>query len=123
MIVTQLQPVNGFTTDLTLLDPVTVHSTDLGTLQTELSGTFSSTITLINTGLLGPEGPPGGGYYRHDQAVAATPWVINHNFGYRPNVKPFTVGGVEVLAELIHTSDNQAQILFDSPLAGYAICS
>lgn len=48
-------------------------------------------------------------------------WVINHNLGYRPHVSVYSVGGVLMLVEVLHASDDQVQILFDSPTAGYAI--
>lgn len=50
-------------------------------------------------------------------------WVINHNLGRRPLVGVFTVGGVEMMAEIIHVSLNQVQVFFDNPTAGYAVCS
>lgn len=50
-------------------------------------------------------------------------WVINHNIGRRPLVGVFSVGGVEMWAEILHVSLNQVIVYFDSPVAGYAICS
>lgn len=50
-------------------------------------------------------------------------WVINHNLGRRPLVSVFSIGGVEMMAEIIHISINQAQVIFDNPTAGYAVCS
>lgn len=59
----------------------------------------------------------------HTQAVAATTWTINHNLGYRPTVRPMTVGGAEMTAEILHASANQALVYFDSPTAGIAVYS
>ena len=52
-----------------------------------------------------------------------TNWVINHNLGRRPLVGVFSVGGVEMWAEIVQVSLNQLIVYFDSPTAGYAICS
>jgi hypothetical protein len=62
-------------------------------------------------------------YYFHNQPSASSAWVINHNLGSRPNVSVFSVGGVEVFAEVLQASVNQSQILFNNPFSGYAICS
>lgn len=56
------------------------------------------------------------------QTVAEDVWTVNHNFGVRPHVQVFSIGGVEMLAEVIHTSDNQIQVIFDGPVKGYVIC-
>jgi hypothetical protein len=61
------------------------------------------------------------GSVRVDQAVAAATWVVNHNLGRRPNVGVFSVGGALMWTEVLHVSDNQFQVLFDSAVAGYAI--
>ncbi len=61
-------------------------------------------------------------YYQEELTPAST-WTLNHNLGYRPKTSVYSVGGVEVSAEVVHTSDNQVQILFDAPFAGYAVCS
>lgn len=79
-------------------------------------------------GVAGPQGPPGPAAdgtlsYTHTQSPAATEWIVNHNFGYRPSVRALTVGGAEMLAEVLHSSANQARLYFDSPVAGQAICS
>jgi hypothetical protein len=73
----------------------------------------------------GRQGPPGiagvgGGNYEHIQSVASSTWTANHNLGFRPNVSVKTMGGVEVMAEVQHTSVNQTQITFDSPMTGIA---
>lgn len=61
--------------------------------------------------------------FQHDQASALATWTVNHNLGYRPNISIYSTGGVEVEAEVVHISNNQIQVLFDSPFAGYAVCS
>lgn len=61
--------------------------------------------------------------YLHTQPVPATSWTINHNLGHHPAVSALSVGGVVMLANVIHTSLNQAVIEFDQPTAGQAVCS
>lgn len=56
------------------------------------------------------------------QGSAASTWTIAHNLGKHPNISIYTVGGVEVEAAIIHLSSNVAQILFDAPFSGYAVC-
>lgn len=70
----------------------------------------------------GPPGPSGGGY-EHTQAMAAAVWAVNHNLGRRPNVAVLSLGGAEMLAEVLHPSTNQARVYFDAPAAGFASCS
>lgn len=61
--------------------------------------------------------------YTHSQASAAATWIVNHNFGYRPAVAAYTLGGMMMWANVQHIDDNQAQIHFDGPVSGYAVCS
>lgn len=65
----------------------------------------------------------GGGGVEYVQSTPSSAWVFNHNLGRRPIVSVFSMGGSEVLAEVLHISTNQAQILFDSPISGYAIAN
>ena len=73
-------------------------------------------------GPVGPQGPPGptGAGFDFVQASPATVWTINHNLGYRPSVQMFNVGGLEVLGEIQHTSNNQTLITFNIAVAGTA---
>jgi hypothetical protein len=69
----------------------------------------------------GPQGPPGqGAGLNYTQGSANTVWTINHNFGYKPSVQTFTVGGLEVLGEIQHISVNQTTITFNEAVAGTA---
>ena len=133
-IQTQIQPAVAIETSLTLLDTVEATQTSLGVLGTELSGSFQTQIALINTGMLGDKGEKGdkgdkgdpgsaSPFYRHDQGTAESTWVINHNLGYRTAINVYSVGSQLMLANIVHITDNQAQVLFDGPVAGYAICS
>lgn len=72
----------------------------------------------------GPAGPSGAGILPPFQFLTPmSVWVINHNLNRRPLVGVFTIGGMEMLAEVIHISANQVQVSFDDPVAGYAVCS
>lgn len=93
-----------------------------GSLETIVTDTGAENITLVESGTINITGG-GTANYTHTQAVASATWTVNHNLGFKPAVKALTVGGVEVLAEVIHTSINQLMVYFDSPLAGQAICS
>lgn len=70
----------------------------------------------------GPAGV-GGGSYKHTQSTAASTWVVNHNLGFRPNVAVTSLGGLLMLCEVLHISDNQVQVLTDTPTTGLALCS
>jgi hypothetical protein len=83
-------------------------------------------VVIVSEAEQGPPGPPGvssNASYTHTQASASDTWTINHNLGFRPSVALLSVGGREMLAEVIHTGANQAIAYFDSPISGQAICS
>lgn len=67
-----------------------------------------------------PGEPALSGAYLYTQTTSATPWIINHNLGFKPIFSVYSVGGVEVVANVIHISDNQTQIIFTTPAAGFA---
>ena len=58
---------------------------------------------------------------RHEELSAESVWTINHNLGRAVTVDVFTSGGARTIADVVLVSDNQAQVLFDQPMAGYAI--
>lgn len=67
-------------------------------------------------------GPPGvADTYVHTEASPSTSWTINHNLGRRVSVELTTLGGVEIIADVQHTSTDQAIASFTAPTAGYAI--
>jgi len=70
----------------------------------------------------GPQGPPGpgGAGFNFTQAAPATVWTINHNLGYYPSVELFSVGGLEIDADVQHMSLNQTIVTFLIPTAGSA---
>ena len=73
----------------------------------------------------GPVGPPGDGVedlgYTHQQPSAADTWIVNHNLNKKCSCAVYTVGGVQVWAQVTIISDNQLQVLFDGPHSGYAV--
>lgn len=76
----------------------------------------------------GPQGIQGvkgdiGGTFEFPQNAPAAMWTVNHNLGFRPAVKALSVGGVEMMAEVIHANSNQVFIYFDDPKVGIATCS
>lgn len=74
-------------------------------------------------------GPPGASSgagtvspYVHAQPQAAAQWIINHNLGRKPAaVTLLTVGGVQMIADVTHVSDNQVIASFAAPIAGSAL--
>lgn len=70
-------------------------------------------------GLQGPAGPAGTvADYTQTFSSAAGAWTVNHNLGREPVIQVISVGGVELLADVVHVSQNQAQVNFATPTAG-----
>lgn len=83
-------------------------------------------VQIVSDAEQGPPGPPGvssNASHQHTQSVASDTWTVNHNLGFRPAPSILSVGGKEMLAEILHTSTNQFIAYFDSPTTGIAICS
>lgn len=59
--------------------------------------------------------------YTHTQGSASATWTINHNLGRKVSVTLFTVGGMQMLGDVTHTSINQAVVNFASAVAGSAL--
>lgn len=75
----------------------------------------------VAVGLPGAQGPPGVAQaYRFAQPLPALLWTINHNLGRRPIVQIETPGGLLMIGDVQHLSDNIAQISFDEPTTGFA---
>jgi hypothetical protein len=80
-----------------------------------------SPVSVVEVLIPGPQGPGGSGSaFTFTQASAATTWTINHNLGVRPVVTVLSVGGMEVEAEVTHTSINQTVVNFVTATAGTA---
>jgi hypothetical protein len=58
----------------------------------------------------------------HTQTTPQSEWIVNHGLGYKPSVTVYTIGGLEVEAEVVHISDYQLRVRFASPQTGYARC-
>ena len=57
--------------------------------------------------------------YRHVQAVPSAVWIVNHNLGrYVAAVTVLTVGGVEMLADVVRVSVNQLRVQLAAPMVG-----
>lgn len=95
---------------------------DLGNLNLLGTADRSSLVNSINE-VLSIANSAAGSVYTHVQSAPASPWTVNHNLGYRPAVSVFSVGGKEVIVEIIHASVNQTLIYFDSPMPGSATFS
>jgi len=88
-------------------------------------GAPTTSIIIHNIGPPGPPGPPGnpGGdlaTMNFTQAAPSDEWIINHNFGFYPSVSLFTVGGNEMLGQVVNISVNQVRVYFSAPVAGTA---
>ena len=81
-----------------------------------------SQFRMIGVGIQGPPGIPGGPSYTHNQPSPAATWTINHNLGFYPHIVVLSPGLVEVDANVVHISPNQAIIQFSTPFAGLARC-
>lgn len=73
-------------------------------------------------GATGPAGADGSAAasFEFPQVSPASTWTINHNLGFRPTVGVFSAGGMEVEADVLHTTLNQTVITFNAPFAGFA---
>lgn len=85
-----------------------------------ISAPLAPQIAFQSMGIRGEKGADGAGASVHEQSFTdANPWVVNHNFGRKPTaVQVLTVGGVEILADVVHISDNQLQVSFAAPFTG-----
>lgn len=49
---------------------------------------------------------------------SAASWTINHNLGREPFIQVLSTGGLDLIAEIVHTSINQAIVYFSTAQAG-----
>jgi len=61
-----------------------------------------------------------GGGYDFIQASPSDEWIMNHNLGYYPSISLFTVGGVDMLGQIVNIDLNQSRAYFINPVAGRA---
>jgi hypothetical protein len=84
----------------------------------------STIVEVITEGPPGTPGLPGNiaAAHVHTQAVAAEEWIVNHNIGANPLTQILTVGGQEMLADIIHMNNNQLRVYFTTPQTGSVRC-
>lgn len=70
----------------------------------------------------GPAGPAGGAEFEQEFSSPLIQWLVNHNLGKRPVVSVMNTGGIEVIADIQHTSINQLVVNFSSAIAGRIRC-
>jgi hypothetical protein len=75
-------------------------------------------VVKVDTPLQGPPGTVAS--YTHVQSKPESIWIINHNLGYKPDVTLYSDGGVVMYADIVHTSINQTQVIFNLPTTGVA---
>lgn len=103
-----------------------IDGTDPATVIEVQGPTVTQTVTVVDEVVtvvyVAEQGPEGAGYrqYEHQQPAASAVWTVAHNLGFRPAVQVLSVGGLEMMAEVVHLSANVFQVLFDSPEAGSA---
>lgn len=61
--------------------------------------------------------------YVHEQLVPATPWLVNHNLGFKPNVVCTSLAGARLLTNVKYLNSNQLLIETDEDSTGFAYCS
>ncbi len=62
--------------------------------------------------------------YTHNQSIAAQTWNISHNLGKRPAIHIEDVSGNEMIPQIIHTDNNNAQAIFgNATYSGVAYCN
>ncbi len=90
--------------------------------QTIVLDPATQAVSVVNAGPQGPAGMAGTGSdsMNFTQGSALTEWIINHNFGFYPSVSVYSVGGVEMIADVRNITSNQVRIYFNSPTAGSA---
>ena len=92
--------------------------------------TDETTLVVTDTSVeiieVGIQGPPGKDavqtFYTHNQTTPSALWVVNHNLGHQPVIGVNSVGGMQMIAEVLHQSPNQVLVYFDSPTMGAVTC-
>jgi hypothetical protein len=62
-------------------------------------------------------------HYVHTQSSPSASWVIDHNLGRKVHVTLLDPLGRVVYSDVEHGSDNQATVIYPTPVAGYAVIS
>lgn len=61
-------------------------------------------------------------YERRQRHESSTEWVIQHDWGLRPNVRLFDAEGNEVEADISHRDPDSVRVGFGQPQSGVSIC-
>lgn len=100
----------------------TVVRVEVKPMMVRVEPSAAHVIEIKPVGMQGGQGPQGVSQrFDHTQASPSSTWTINHNFGYQVSTTVFSVGGLEIEAEVLNVSLNQVQILFVTPTAGSAV--
>lgn len=97
---------------------ITVEVVD-GNNTVEVISENSIVVEVVDTGPQGPRGDSGSGYV-FTQISPLAIWNINHNLGYKPALNSFTSGGLNIEGSVLHLSNNQLTITFNTPTSGTA---
>lgn len=62
-------------------------------------------------------------YYIHLQSTPSTMWEVYHNLGKRPAIFIEDSTGKQIITEIVHVTDNVANIFFGKPYRGIAYCN
>jgi hypothetical protein len=93
-----------------------------GAMYRVIASPASPVIRLVSIGIQGPAGVSGGSY-THEQNIPASTWVVNHNLGYKPNIRVKNSAGDYVIAYITDTNNNTSNIIFEAANSGEAYCS
>ena len=85
----------------------------------EIVSPTSTVVEVVDVGPQGPRGDSGSGYV-FTQVSPLAVWNINHNLGYRPALNSITTGGLSIEGSVLHLSNNQLTITFNTPTSGTA---
>lgn len=102
------------------LDPATISQAKLNLYELAQQRGFTGTFEDFLSSIVETESKVN--RYTHTQFIPQPQWIINHNLGVQPQITVLSMGGMIMLAEILHTSTNQAIIYFDNPTAGIANC-
>ena len=121
---------NAITTEIEVVDGIEV-AVQVVHLLTPIVDISRSLVSLVNTGLLGPQGIPGPQgeqgppgladlHYDHDQMSASAYWVIDHNLGKYPSVSVIDSAGACCEGFVEYITSNRVTITFSAAFAGHA---
>ena len=56
----------------------------------------------------------------HDQGVAASQWVVDHDLGKKPAVTVVDSAGTVVIGQVVYNTDNRCTLDFEAAFSGKA---